>query len=72
MVVVTFKLSEVGRVELTLNGPERWETVLKRCSATSGIDPGSVIAVRRGTVLGKDDLIKDGDNVDVFPAISGG
>lgn len=72
MVVVTFKLSEVGRVELTLTEFERWEEVLKRCSDISDIDPGSVIAVRRGTVLRKDDLIKDGDNVDVFPAISGG
>lgn len=72
MVVVTFKLSELGRVELTLAGPERWEAVLKRCSAQSDIDPGSVISVRGGTVLRQDDLVKDGDSVDVFPAISGG
>lgn len=72
MVTVIFRLSEVGRVELTLSVSERWESVLQRCRVQTGVDPGAVIAVRRGTVLGKDDLVEDGDDVDVFPAISGG
>lgn len=72
MVAIAFRLSEVGRVELTLTGPERWESILQRCIAKSGVDPGAVISVRRGTVLSNDDLIEDNDEVDVFPAISGG
>lgn len=72
MVAITFRLSELGRVELTLSGPERWESILRRCSEETGLEPGSVIAVRAGMVLKSSDLIVDGDAVDVFPAISGG
>jgi molybdopterin converting factor small subunit len=72
MVAVTFRLSEVGRLEFPLAEAEPWDAVLQRCKAQTGVDPGAVISVRRGAVLGKDDLILDGDEVDVFPAISGG
>ena len=72
MVAVTFRLSETGRVEFPLQEEEPWAAVLQRCRIETGVDPGAVIAVRRGTVLNKDDRIEDGDEVDVFPAISGG
>jgi molybdopterin converting factor small subunit len=72
MVAVIFRLSETGRVEFPLAEDQPWSMVLQRCRTQTGVDPGAVIAVRRGTVLGKDDLVQDGDEVDVFPAISGG
>lgn len=72
MVVIFFRMSEVGRIELTLTGPERWESVLRTCSEKTGVEPGAIIAVRDGAVLGSHDLIADGDCVDIFPAISGG
>lgn len=72
MVIVNFRLSEIGRVEISLNDPEKWETLVKRCAARSGFEPGTILAVRRGTLLQGDDLIADGDEIDVFPALSGG
>ncbi|MGW8195618.1 MAG: MoaD/ThiS family protein [Desulforhopalus sp.] len=72
MVEIHFRMSEVGRIEITLTGPERLENVLRRCSEKTGIEQGAIIAVRDGAVLGSSDLIADGDCVDIFPAITGG
>lgn len=72
MVVVNFRLSEIGRVELSLKDPERWETLLQRCAARSGIELGGILAIRRGRLMQGDDLVADGDEIEVFPALSGG
>ncbi len=72
MVIVTFRLSEIGRVEIPLNGPEKWEALINRCAARPGVELGGILAVRNGTLLMGHDLVEDGDEIDVFPAISGG
>lgn len=72
MVVVNFRLSEIGRIEMTLRDPEKWETLLQRCAGRSGIKPGGTLAIRRGRLLQDDDLVADADEIEVFPALSGG
>ncbi|NOR26349.1 MAG: hypothetical protein GQ542_18565 [Desulforhopalus sp.] len=72
MVSVNFKLSDIGRIEVCLEKYETLATVLEQCTAQSGIELGGIIAIRGGKVLKKSDLVKDQDEIDVFPAISGG
>lgn len=72
MVIITFRLSEIGRIEIPLTGTEKWETVVQRCAAHAGVALGGILAVRRGTLLRGADLIEDGDEIDAFPALSGG
>lgn len=72
MVTVNFKLSEAGSVRLDIAGPEKLEQVLEQCAARAGIELGGVIAVRNGRVITVQNLVADGDEIDVFPAISGG
>jgi molybdopterin converting factor small subunit len=72
MVIVNFKLSEVGRKEVDIEGPEPLESVLRQCAVTPAVAPGHIIAVRRGDVMKGSDLVEDGDEIDIFPAISGG
>lgn len=72
MVTVNFKLTDIGRIEIPLGRQETLATVLQQCRRQSGITPGDIIAVRCGKVISKNDLVQDGDEIDVFPAISGG
>lgn len=72
MVSVTFRLSEIGRIEIPQSGPENWEALVARCAARAGVELGNILAVRNGTLLMGHDLVEDGDEIDVFPAISGG
>ncbi len=72
MVRVTFKLTEVGRVELDLSTPLLFQEVLQRCVARTGYSPGGYIAVRKGKVVSLGDMIEEGDEIDIFPALSGG
>ena len=72
MVIVNFKLSEIGRMEVSVEKCETLATVLRQCTAQAGFELGGIIAIRQGTVLKKSDLVGDGDEIDVFPAISGG
>ena len=72
MVIVNFRLSEIGRIEISLDSPESWETLVERCAARSGLPLGGTLAIRRGTLLQPRDLIEDGDEIDVYPALSGG
>lgn len=72
MVSVNFKLTDVGRVEIKLEKQETLGTVLKQCIVQTGIELGGIIAIRGGKVLKENDLVKDRDEIDVFPAISGG
>ena len=72
MVIVNFRLSEIGRVVISLNDSEKWETLVQRCAARSAIELGTILAVRRGRLLQGDDLVADGDEIEVFPALSGG
>lgn len=72
MVTVNFKLTDIGRIEIALVKQETLATVLQQCRRQSGIELGGIIAVRCGKVITKNDLVRDGDEIDVFPAISGG
>jgi hypothetical protein len=72
MVRVTFKLTEVGRIELDLPTPLLFQDVLQHCAARTGYTPGGYIAVRKGKVVSLGDMIEEGDEIDVFPALSGG
>lgn len=72
MVTVHFRMSELGAVELPYFHMETWQVLLARCVAEDRLTPDSVLAVRRGQVLRADDLISDGDRIEVFPALSGG
>ena len=72
MVSVNFKLTDIGRIEVSLKKRETLETLLLKCSAQSGIEFGGTIAIRGGRVLKGSDLVEDHDEIDVFPAISGG
>lgn len=72
MVKIHFKLSEVGTVSLDIAGTEKLEEVLERCAAKAGIEIGGVIAVRNGRVITGHASVDNGDEIDIFPAISGG
>jgi molybdopterin converting factor small subunit len=72
MVVVNFKLSALGRVETALQGVQTWRELLLHSSASDTLTPEGVIALRRNQILSPGDLVRDGDEIDVFPALSGG
>ncbi len=72
MVRVTFKLTEVGRIELDLPTPLLFKEVLRHCIARTGYIPGGYIAVRKGKVVNLGDMVEKGDEIDIFPALSGG
>ena len=59
-------------MEVGLEKHETLETVLQQCTAQAGFELGGIIAIREGKVLKKTDLVKDQDEIEVFPAISGG
>ncbi len=72
MVRVNFKLTEVGRIELDLQAPLLFQEVLQHCVVRTGYTPGGYIAVRKGKVVNLGDMIEEGDEIDIFPALSGG
>jgi sulfur carrier protein ThiS len=72
MVTVTFKLSDLGTVSLEIDEPVPFSTVLHLCAQKTGAEIGGVIAVRNGRLISQKDLVHSNDQVDVFPALSGG
>jgi sulfur carrier protein ThiS len=72
VVTVNFKLSELGRMQLDIAAATTFEEVLEQCALKSGSTVGSVIAVKNGKVFGLQEIVEDGDFIDVYPAISGG
>ncbi|MBW1635216.1 MAG: MoaD/ThiS family protein [Deltaproteobacteria bacterium] len=72
MVIFNFKLVEKGTVQFPLAGPESLAAALEQCAAGEGITLGGYIAVRQGRVVTADELVDDGDEIEIFPAISGG
>ncbi len=72
MVIVHFKLSSVGKIELPLTKKTTWEKLLEKCTASHVVDTSGIFAVMDGKVLSANDLVSDGDVINVFPAISGG
>ena len=72
MVTFNFRLTERGKVQFPLSAPKTLDIILQQCAAEEGITLGGYIAVRKGKVITAENLIADGDDIDVFPAISGG
>jgi sulfur carrier protein ThiS len=72
MVIINFKLTDVGRVEVAVEKQQTLEMILLECSRLTGREPGGVIAIRQGKVITRTSIVEDGDEIDVFPAISGG
>ncbi len=72
MVRIVFRLTDIGPVDLPLAGSRPFSQVLALAIAQSGYTPGGYIAVRGGRVVGADDLVDDGQIIEVFPALSGG
>ena len=72
MVKITFKLSDRGTVEVDISQPQQLNTLMQHYAVTAKFDLGGYIAVRNGKVISADTLVEDGDEIDVYPAISGG
>ncbi|MBW2683360.1 MAG: hypothetical protein JRC69_07350 [Deltaproteobacteria bacterium] len=72
MVTFNFRLTGRGKIQFPLPKSEKLDTVLHQCAAVEGIRLGGYIAVRKGTVIAASNLIADGEEIDIFPAISGG
>ncbi len=72
MVKVTFKLSDAGTVNLDINKPEPLHNIIKKSAKMAGVMLGGYIAVRNDKVITADGLVEPDDEIDVFPAISGG
>lgn len=72
MVIVNFKMTDIGRVEVAVAKQQPLAKVLLQCTNLTGIEIGGVIAIRQGQVINENSIIEDGDEIDIFPAISGG
>lgn len=72
MVTISFKLSEIGEIQLSIDSPESLDHILQQCMQLKDFELGGYIAVRAGKVIGANDSIENGDSVDIYPAISGG
>jgi sulfur carrier protein ThiS len=72
MVIINFKMTDIGRVEVAVEKQQPLASILLQCSKMTGIKIGGVIAVRQGQVITKSSIVEDGDEIDIFPAISGG
>lgn len=72
MVIINFKMTDIGRVKVAVEKQQPLSMVLLQCSNLTGTEIGDVIAIRQGQVITKNSIVEDGDVIDVFPAISGG
>jgi molybdopterin converting factor small subunit len=72
MVVVTFKMSELGTVEVNLNGKMKLSEVLDEIYHSYDEKMGDIIAVRSNKVMRLDEIVNDDDEIVIFPALSGG
>lgn len=72
MVTVNFKLSDKGTMKLDVSKPESFTSILERCVTCPEREVGAFIAVRDNRVIAGEDIILDFDEIDVFPALSGG
>lgn len=72
MVTVNFRLTDAGRVETDITRSQRLKDVIQQCAAKANLNVGGIIAIRNGSVIQENDMVENGDEIDVFPAISGG
>lgn len=71
MVTILFKLSDSPPAQLELDQPQKLAELVRRCGDT-GTAPDGYIAIRGGKVITPETLISDGEEITIFPAISGG
>lgn len=69
---MNFRLSEAGKVEVEIDEPQPLAAVLDKAAIIAGIELGGVIAVCNGQAITLTTQVNKHDNIDVFPAISGG
>ncbi|SHO50005.1 MoaD/ThiS family protein [Desulfopila aestuarii] len=72
MVKVSFRLSGTSAVPLSVDVPRRLDEVVHQCAIQAGVELGGYIAVRKGRVVTGETMVSGEDEIDVFPAISGG
>jgi len=72
MVTINFRLSGAESVPLSIDAPRRLDEVVQQCAIQAGVALGGYIAVRAGRVLAGETLVGGEDEIDIFPAISGG
>ncbi len=72
MVKITFKMSDLGTVEVELDQARQLSQLLEEIYLNAGEKMGGIIAVRDGKVINFDDLVEVDDEITIFPALSGG
>lgn len=77
MVAINFKLSDIGKIEVPLKEDETLVQVLDKAVLLAEVAPANLklnglMVIRRGRVLRENDLLTDLDEIEIFPAISGG
>jgi hypothetical protein len=72
VVILHFKLSPLGRIDLNLTAPLSLTDLLARAADQNGVKIGGTMVVRRGRLLGQGELIYDGDELEIYPALAGG
>lgn len=72
MVIINFKLTNADKVTLEISDPEKLSQLLPIAAQKAGVKLGGFIAIRNGKVITKKHLIKTCDEINIFPAISGG
>lgn len=72
MVILHFRLTDLDEVRVDAAEPQPLIEVLEQAAKQAGIELGSIIAVRSGEVITVEAMVKNGDEIEVFPAISGG
>ena len=72
MVIIRFRLTDADEVRIDAATSRPLKEVLGQGASLAGIEIGSIIAVRNGEVITLETMVKNGDEIEVFPAISGG
>ena len=73
MVKLNFKLSDLKSLEIEIVKPETLAHVLALYRERTSIDDiGGFIATRNSRMITLNQIVEDGDEINIFPAISGG
>ena len=72
MVIINFKLTNADKVTLEITAPGKLSELLPIAAQKAGVKLGGFIAIKNGKVITKEHLIDTCDEINIFPAISGG
>jgi len=72
LVKINFKLSDIEPMEIQIKRPETLDHVLTLCREQASIDIGEFIGIRNSRVITGEQIVENGDEINIFPAISGG